>query len=57
MIFDDSPSEVNQSSREISNNFILSEDQRANINKRLPRGFMLIKAIDIPTTHKFAGEI
>jgi hypothetical protein len=39
------------------NIFYLSDDIRNNINKRLPRGFSLLKHTDLPKENDFVGEI
>ena len=39
------------------NTFFLSDELRNNINKRLPRGFAMIKKTDMPEESNFTGTI
>lgn len=39
------------------NIFYLSDDLRNNINKRLPRGFYLLKDTELPKENTFEGHI
>lgn len=40
-----------------NNLFQLTDEQKNNINKRLPRGFALVKLVELPKNSRFLGEI
>lgn len=50
-IFEEEEENINRF--EGKNLFYITDDLRNNINKRLPRGFSLLKMVDIPKDHIF----
>jgi hypothetical protein len=43
--------------KENTNLYHLTDEQRNNINKRLPRGFCLVKTSELPRCTQFKGEV
>jgi len=43
--------------KENTNLYHLTDEQRNNINKRLPRGFCLVKTSELPRGTQFRGEV